>query len=409
MKKRILATLLVTVMAATLFAGCGSSSSNTDSSDSSDNSGSTSDSSSSDAGYKIAMITDSGDITDESFNQTTYEASKEFAEENGLDFKYYKPTADSTDARVASTEQAIDDGYNIIVMPGYLFAGTVVQCAKDYPDVKFIVLDCSKGDLLEAALGDEYDYTPTNWVLADYVDMSNIYCAIYQEELAGYMAGYAAVKLGYTQLGFMGGMEVPAVQRYGYGFIQGADDAATELGVDVTVQYAYSGTFGCDNKEVIAACDTMYSNGCEVIFACGGSVYKDVCTSAAKNNAKIIGVDSDQASSVDSTYGEGMTVTSAMKSLQVTVLDTLDEIVNNGNWANYAGKIDNLGMVSGTDPSANYVQLPESTQWSDSFTEDDYKGLVSKMFDGKITVSNDTSALPETETVVVKDLGTILS
>jgi basic membrane protein A len=406
MKKKLIGLLMVSTMVAALFAGCGSSSSS-DGSDSSDNSGDAA--TSSEAEYKIAMITDSGDITDESFNQTTYEASKEFAEENGLEFQYYKPTADSTDARVASTEQAIDDGYNVIVMPGYLFAGTVVECAKDYPDVKFIVLDCSKGDLLEAALGDEYDYTPDNWELDDYVDMSNIYCAIYQEELSGYMAGYAAVKLGYTELGFMGGMEVPAVQRYGYGYIQGADDAAAELGVDVNIQYAYGGTFGSDNKEVIAACDTMYSSGCEVIFACGGSIYKDVCTSAAKNNAKIIGVDSDQASSVDGTYGEGMTVTSAMKGLRVTVLDTLDDVVNNGNWSNYAGKIDNLGMVSAT-PDENYVQLPvEGTQWSDSFTEDDYKALVEKLYNGEIKVSNDTSALPTTEKAVVKDLGTILS
>jgi basic membrane protein A len=406
MKKKLLGLLMVSTMVAALFAGCGSSSSS-DGSDSSDNSGDAA--TSSEAEYKIAMITDSGDITDESFNQTTYEASKEFAEENGLEFQYYKPTADSTDARVASTEQAIDDGYNVIVMPGYLFAGTVVECAKDYPDVKFIVLDCSKGDLLEAALGDEYDYTPDNWELDDYVDMSNIYCAIYQEELSGYMAGYAAVKLGYTELGFMGGMEVPAVQRYGYGYIQGADDAAAELGVDVNIQYAYGGTFGSDNKEVIAACDTMYSSGCQVIFACGGSIYKDVCTSAAKNNAKIIGVDSDQASSVDGTYGEGMTVTSAMKGLRVTVLDTLDDVVNNGNWSNYAGKIDNLGMVSAT-PDENYVQLPaEGTQWSDSFTEDDYKALVEKLYNGEIKVSNDTSELPTTEKAVVKDLGTILS
>jgi basic membrane protein A len=406
MKKKLLGLLMVSTMVAALFAGCGSSSSS-DGSDSSDNSGDAA--TSSEAEYKIAMITDSGDITDESFNQTTYEASKEFAEENGLEFQYYKPTADSTDARVASTEQAIDDGYNVIVMPGYLFAGTVVECAKDYPDVKFIVLDCSKGDLLEAALGDEYDYTPDNWELDDYVDMSNIYCAIYQEELSGYMAGYAAVKLGYTELGFMGGMEVPAVQRYGYGYIQGADDAAAELGVDVNIQYAYGGTFGSDNKEVIAACDTMYSSGCQVIFACGGSIYKDVCTSAAKNNAKIIGVDSDQASSVDGTYGEGMTVTSAMKGLRVTVLDTLDDVVNNGNWSNYAGKIDNLGMVSAT-PDENYVQLPaEGTQWSDSFTEDDYKALVEKLYNGEIKVSNDTSELPTTDKAVVKDLGTILS
>lgn len=396
MKKKLLATLLVATMVATVFAGCGKK---TDSKDKG----------SADAAYKVAMVTDSGDITDESFNQTTYEACQEFCEKNSLDFKYYKPTADSTDARVASTEQAIDEGFNVIVMPGYLFAGTVVECAKEYPDVKFIVLDCSEGDLLAAAVGDEYYADPASYALADYVDMSNIYCAIYQEELSGYMAGYAAVKLGYKELGFMGGMEVPAVQRYGYGFIQGADDAAAELDADVNIQYAYGGTFGCDNKEVIAACDTMYSKGVEVIFACGGSIYKDVCTSAQKNNAKVIGVDVDQAAGIDSVYGEGMTVTSAMKGLQATVLDTLEDVINKNNWTKYAGKIDTLGMVSADDPTANYCQIAPSTQFSDDFTEDDYKDLVKKICNKEIEVSNDTSELPATDKVTVNDLGTILS
>ena len=114
-------------------------------------------------------------------------------------------------------DSAVSEGYNVIVMPGYAFGGAIVDAAPNYPDVKFIALDVAKGDLLEAAVaakGEEYDYNPDNWELADYFDMSNVYCVVYQEELAGYMAGYAAVKLGYTDLGFLGGMQVPAVVRY---------------------------------------------------------------------------------------------------------------------------------------------------------------------------------------------------
>ena len=150
--------------------------------------------------YAVAMITDYGDITDQSFNQTTYEACQKFAGDNGYDFKYYKPTDNSTAGRVASTELAIADGYNVIVMPGYAFGGAIVEAAPEFPDVKFIALDVAKGDLLEAGVakaGESYDYNPDNWDLEKYVDMSNVYCAIYQEELCGYMAGYAAVKLGY--------------------------------------------------------------------------------------------------------------------------------------------------------------------------------------------------------------------
>ena len=73
---------------------------------------------------RVAMITDYGDITDQSFNQTTYEACKAYSEAHGLDFKYYKPAADSTADRVASVEQAIDEDFNVIVMPGFAFAGS---------------------------------------------------------------------------------------------------------------------------------------------------------------------------------------------------------------------------------------------------------------------------------------------
>ncbi len=362
----------------------------------------------------VAMITDSGEITDKSFNQTTYEASKAWAEKNGADFKYYKPSADNTDARVQAIETAIAEGHNVIVMPGYLFAGSVVQCAKDYPDVKFIALDCSEGDLLEAgvtAAGEEYDYTPSNWDFDQYVDISNVYCAIYQEELPGYMVGYAAVKLGYTKLGFLGGMAVPAVMRYGYGFVQGADAAAEELGLtDVEIKYVYGGKFS-EDPSIKATMDTWYADGTEVVFGCGGRVYISAAEAAKAVGGKMIGVDVDQSASIDGDYGEGMTVTSAMKGLAVTVENALDTI-KAGEWSTLAGKIDTLGLVSGDDPSANYVQIPEeTTQFEDGkFTVEDYKALVKDMYDGKVKVSNDTSASePTAKNVKVDFQGTILA
>lgn len=361
----------------------------------------------------VAMITDSGEITDKSFNQTTYEASKAWSEENGVDFKYYKPSSDSNDARVQAIETAIAEGHNVIVMPGYLFAGAVVECAANYPDVKFIALDCSEGDLLEAgvtAAGETYDYTPANWDFEEYVDISNVYCAIYQEELAGYMAGYAAVKLGYTKLGFLGGMAVPAVMRYGYGYVQGADAAATELGLtDVEIKYVYGGKF-TEDPSIKATMDTWYADGTEVVFGCGGRVYISAAEAAKAAGGKMIGVDVDQSASIDGDYGEGMTVTSAMKGLAVTVETALDEI-RDGEWSSLAGKIDTLGLVDGDDPTANFVQIPmDSTQFEDGkFTADDYKALVKGMYDGDITVSNDTSTEPTVKSVKVDYQGTILA
>ena len=365
-----------------------------------------------DAAYKVAMITDYGDITDQSFNQTTYEACKAFCEANSIEFNYFKPAGDTTPDRVAMIESAIDGGYNIVVMPGYAFAGAVVEAAPLYPDVKFVVLDVAEGDYLEAgvtAAGEQYDYEPANWDLAEYVDLSNVYTMIYQEELCGYMAGYAAVKLGYTHLGFLGGMAVPAVVRYGYGFVQGADAAAVELGIadQVTVEYVYGNKFAGD-ADITAYMDNWYQQmGVQVVFACGGGIYTSAAEAAVKvEGAKVIGVDVDQAAIIDA-YAEGLTVTSAMKGLASSTKDALQQIIIDDNWDALAGKIVNLGLISGDDPEANYVQLPmESTQWADTFTQDDYKALVASMYDGTITVSNDITAAPAT-TIALNEYGNI--
>ena len=341
------------------------------------------------ADFSVAMITDYGDITDQSFNQTTYEACKAYCDANGVPFNYYKPAGDSTAERVAMVEAAADEGYNVIVMPGYAFGETITQVAEEYADVTFIALDVGEGDL------------------GDYTLPSNVYCAVYQEELCGYMAGYAAVKLGYTHLGFLGGMAVPAVVRYGYGFVQGADAAAVEAGADVTVEYVYGNQFFGD-ADITAYMDNWYQTlGVQAVFACGGGIYASAAEAAAKvDGAKVIGVDVDQAGIIDGAYGAGMTVTSAMKGLAPTVQHMLGEVAA-GNFANYGGKIETLGLVSGDDPTANYVQIPmETTQWGDGFTQDDYKALVKAMFDGTVTVSNDITAMPAV-TIPVNEYGNI--
>ena len=353
---------------------------------------------------KIAMVTDSGDITDQSFNQTTYEACKAWSEENGSELNYYKPESDSDEARNASVDQAVADGANVIVLPGYMFAATIVEQSEMYPDVKFIAPDVSAGDICEKGVGEGYTYNPDDYEVTDYYNADNVYCCTYQEEISGYMAGYAAVKLGYKHLGFLGGMSVPAVTRFGYGYVQGVDEAAKELGItsDVELEYVCGGQFYGD-ADITAYMDTWYgSKGVEVVFACGGGIYTSAAEAAAKVDGKVIGVDSDQSGII----GEDITVTSAMKGLAPTVKTALDAI-KDGNWeSDYAGKIDNLGLVS-ENPEDNYVQLPmETTQWDDNFTVDDYKDLVKKLYNGEIEVSSDITAMPETE-ITVNDYGSI--
>ena len=355
----------------------------------------------------VAMVTDSGDITDQSFNQTTYETAKKWSEANGVTFNYYKPEKDTDEARNAAIDQAVAAGANVILLPGYMFAASLVAQTNTYPDVKFIGLDVGEGDLCEKGVGEGYTYNPADYNVGDYYNTANTYCATYQEEISGFMAGYAAVKLGYRHLGFLGGMSVPAVQRFGHGYVQGADKAAAELGCtgDVTVEYVYGGQFYGD-ADITAAMDTWYSSrDVEVVFACGGGIYTSAAEAAAKVGGKVIGVDSDQSSNID-TYGEKMTVTSAMKGLDATVNMILTAI-KDGKWSEYAGKIDSLGMVS-DEPSENFVQLPRATtQWADGlFTDADYLQLVKDIHGGKITISNDITAMPSVS-ITVNDYGSI--
>lgn len=392
MKRKIMAILLAAAITGSL-AGCGS----------------TQDKNAADASeqkMKVAMVTDSGDITDQSFNQMTYEACKAWGKENDIEFNYYKPQSDSDEARTASVDQAVADGANVIVLSGYVFAPTVIDESDLYPEVKFLALDVSAGDICEKGIGEGYDYNPDHYNVTDYYNEDNVYCCTYQEELSGFMAGYAAVMLGYRHLGFLGGMSVPAVNRYGYGYVQGADAAAKELGItdEVQVEYVCGGQFYGD-ADITAYMDTWYgSKGVEVVFACGGGIYTSAAEAAVKTGGKVIGVDLDQSVTINE-YKDGLTVTSAMKGLQVTIDNVLDAILND-EWDEYVGKIENLGMES-PDPAENYVQLPEeTTQWDDTFTKEDYQKLVERMYNGEYEVSSDSTTFTETE-ITATDYGSI--
>lgn len=393
-RMKSLAALLLAVCLLISAVGCGSSGVNKDTGNSE---------------YRVAMITDSGDITDQSFNQTTYEACLEYCTENEIDFTYKKPDGDTDYARIAMIDVAVAEGYNIIVMPGYIIAPAIVEVTYKYPDVKFIALDMTAGDIIAAAVGNKYYENPDAYEASDYYNTENTYCAVYQEEIPGYMAGYAAVKLGYRNLGFLGGQAVPAVMRYGFGYVQGINDAAKELGItdQVQVEYAYGGQF-YGSTEVTAAMDTWYSQGTEIVFACGGGIFTSAAEAAAKVNGKMIGVDSDQSVIIDA-YGEGMTVTSAMKGLGATVKAMLNSIIADHTWEEHVGKIENLGLISGSDMTLNYVGLPEdTTQWNENFTVEDYHTLVKKIYDGEIRISNSTDSMPAVDVTVNERKGSIM-
>lgn len=328
------------------------------------------------AGVELALVTDVGDIDDESFNQSSWEALRDYAIENNKTYQYYRPTADSTDAREKAIKQAIDAGAKVVVCPGYLFEEAIYNLQGTYSNVKFLLLD---GEPHTA------DY-------ATYETKANTACVLYQEQVSGYLAGYAAVMEGYRSLGFCGGMAVPAVQRFGTGYLQGIDAAANELGVNATVNYYYAGAFQATD-DATAKMKEWYGSGTEVVFACGGKVYQSVVEGCnEKADGKWIGVDVDQVS-VDPTR----VLTSATKGLRASVQAAL-ELYYADKWSEIGGKTANLGLGSkfGSLEARDYVGLPTGTNsWKfATFTQATLETLMTNIGNGSVVVSGDVENAP---------------
>jgi basic membrane protein A and related proteins len=311
--------------------------------------------------YDIAMITDIGSIDDKSFNQGTWEGILAYAEKNKITHKYYKPTEQSTDAYLAAIQLAVEGGAKVVVTPGYLFEEPVFKAQDLYPDVNFILIDGN----------------PHNADYSVFKTADNAVGIVFAEEQSGYLAGYAAVKDGYTKLGFMGGMAVPAVVRYGYGFAQGAGAAAAELGIaSVDLKYHYMGNFDASPEaQTLAA--SWYAEGTQVIFACGGLVGNSVMAAAEASNKAVIGVDVDQSS-------ESPTViTSAMKGLGAAVQSALA--------AYYDGTFPGgQALVYGADKDG--VALPMATSKFKTFAKADYDKVFASLAAGDIILKKDVDA-----------------
>ena len=317
---------------------------------------------------KVALTCDTGTIDDESFNQACWSAVSGYM---GDDCQYYIPESDASDEdRETMIRQAVNDGADVIVCVGYLYGASLAWAADQYPNVKFIAVDVTQGDI-------GTDTIP-----------ANCYCITFKEEQAGYLAGYAIAKDGKTKLGFLGGMAVPAVIRYGYGFVQGADAAAQELGQNIEINYFYGGQFYGD-ANITSRMEGWYSNGTQVVFACGGGIYTSAVEAALKNNGYVIGVDVDQnyigANGVaDGTYAYNPFITSAMKGLSEAVNTALADI-EAGSWADIAASNGNFGLEDG-----DYIGLPTAADsWNfETFTTEEYEEVKDKIKNGEITVDN---------------------
>ena len=312
---------------------------------------------SSDNKYQVAFITDVGQLKDKSFNQGTFDGVKLYAAANGKSYKYYQPAngdAATDDDRYDAMKAAVEGGAEVIVCAGFMQEAALKKAAAEFPDVPFIFID---------------GYP---------IGLDNVAGISFQEEQSGYLAGYAVVKEGFEKLGFTGGGggTNPACCRFGYGFVQGANDAAKELGktVDMNYSWQYGASFQA-SPELQTMMNGWYSNGTEIVFACGGSMFQSITAAASANDGLVVGVDVDQSAQSETV------VTSAMKGLASSVQWAVAKVYD-GTFSEIGGKGTSLGAKD------DAVGLPTATWSLENYTIEEYEAQLADMASGKLVVDS---------------------
>ena len=343
---------------------------------------------SADGKYHVAFVTDVGQLKDKSFNQGTFDGVKLYAAANGLSYKYYQPANGSEatdDDRYDAMKAAVEGGADVVVCAGYLQEAALRKAAIEYPDTPFVFIDGYP--IQEQAT--EYD-AAGNALPNDSPVLTNVAGVAFQEQQAGYLAGYAAVKDGFTKLGFSGGGggTNPACCRFGYGYVQGANAAALEKGITVDMNYSwqYGSNFSA-STDLQTMINGWYVNGTEIVFACGGSMFQSIVAAASANDGYVIGVDVDQSG--ESEY----VVTSAMKGLADAVQWAVAKVYD-GTFDTIGGQQASLGVAD------NAVQLPTGADsWRfETFTVEEYESLYQQMVDGTLVVDDDYTVMDNAET-----------
>ena len=315
-----------------------------------------------DTGIKLALVTDYGTIDDGSFNQGSWEGLVAYAEANDISHQYIQPADETTADYIDAIELAVEGGAELIVTPGFMFRHAIHTVQALHPDVMFVLID-SVPESPDGAL-----FIAPNTV-----------AVLYAEQESGFLAGYAAVMEGHRELGFVGGIPVPAVVLFGTGFVEGAEYAAAALGLspgDVTIRYHYSFTFW-PTPETQALSANWYNDGVEVIFAAAGGAGFSVMAAAEAAGAYVIGVDIDQA-------GASPTViTSALKGLQASVYSIITDF--------YAGNFPG-GQRKVFGAAEDGVGLPMNTSRFQNFTQAQYDAIFARLAAGEKTLSTDIGA-----------------
>lgn len=321
-----------------------------------------------DGTYELAFVTDVGQLKDKSFNQGTWNGVKGYAAANGKTYKYYQPANGdqaTDDDRFDAMKAAAEAGAKVVVCAGFMQGTALTKAAIAFPDVNFVFID--------------------GWPLTDEAGnvLTNVAPIAFKEEQCGYFAGYAVVSEGYEKLGFSGGGggTNAACNRYGYGFVQGANDAAKALNKSVEVRYTWQyGASFQPSSELQTMISGWYETGTEIVFSCGGSIFDSITAAASANDGAVIGVDVDQS------FDSDTVVTSALKGITEAANWAIAKYYE-GAWADIGGIPMSLGV------NDNAVGLPVDTWALETYTVEDYQKLFEMVKNGEVVI--DDADVPE--------------
>jgi basic membrane protein A and related proteins len=307
MKKRKLGLLISSVVATgAILAACGSDEEKDK--DTSNNSGSNTSEGSDDA-FTVAMVTDVGGVDDKSFNQSAWEGVQKFGADNGLSkgtggFDYLQSNSDAD--YNTNLNNLLRRDFDLVFGVGFMMGDAIGEIANDNPDAMLAIIDSE-------------------------VDAENVASILFKEQEGAFLAGVVAASMTESgKIGFVGGTDIPVINRFHAGYIEGAK----AVNPDIEIQVNYTGVFDDASKGKIAA-NSMYSSGVDIIFhAAGGtgngvfSEAKERKTKDPKANVWVIGVDADQYAEGQVDNSTNITLTSMLKGVNNAVVDIATKAKN---------------------------------------------------------------------------------
>lgn len=329
-------------------------------------------------GETVTLVT-GPDGTGSGADAMLWQGVQTFANTYGYTADTQAAAGTGADEAETALRAAAEGGAKLVICRGEAMGEALYRIQENYPDVHYLLFD------------DE----PHNEDYSSYKTANLVHCVLFQEEQAGYLAGYAVVTEGYTDLGFIGTREIPGIVRYCTGFLQGAEAAAEQQGENVTLQTWFTDT-DANNDAITQRMIDWYNNGTSLIMVSGGDLYEGVSAAVNQTGGKAVTTD------YDNTALSERVLASAVKCYNAAVQRELYTFFAQGTWdTRSAGQTEKVGYTDGE------VALEAGAPWRfDTFTQDDYRKLYEELRTSVLRVDaySDLDTLPDTPNVTLNRL-----